>query len=120
VDGSIIGTYTTRAVAQEALDEYRYEHLRRQPAPLPTRPICGDELAALWAADRDTALRFLASLTPVQLGAQAILHSRWLWQAHGKIVDPLEIGRRYQQALAVVLDEMTDAAGAAIPMQQAA
>jgi hypothetical protein len=120
VDGSVIGTYATRAAAQEALDEYRYERLRRQPAPLPTRPMCGAELAALWAADRDAALRFLAALTPIQLGAQAMLHSRWLWQAHGKVVEPVEIVRRYQHALAMVLDEMTDAAGSAIPLQQAA
>jgi hypothetical protein len=120
VDGSVIGTYTTRAAAQEALDEDRYERLRRQPAPLPTRPMCGDELAALWAADRDAALRFLASLTPVQLGAQAMLYSRWLWQAHGRSIDPLEIGRWYQQALADFRDSLMDAPVAAIPMQQAA
>lgn len=115
VDGRVIGTYTTRAAAQEALDEYRYEHLRRQSAHLPSEPLSGDELAALWKHDRHSALGFLADLSPGDLIVQALIHSQWLRQTRGTLLEPAEIVRRYQRALAVFLSEHAPAHPIALP-----
>jgi hypothetical protein len=101
LDDQVIGTFATHAAAQEALDAARYAHLRRQPAPVPSRPLSGADLAALWAHDRAATVRFLAGLAPTELGMQALLHSQWLQTAHGRTVDPLELVQRYQRILTV-------------------
>jgi hypothetical protein len=82
---------------------------------LPYEPLSGEELASLWASDRDAALRFLAELSPGDLIVQALLHSQWLLQTRGKLIEPVEIVRRYQRAIAVLLTEH-----APIAFQQAA
>jgi hypothetical protein len=104
--------------AQGALDEYRYDRLRRPSPLLPNEPLSGEELAALWASDRDAALRFLAELSPGDLVVQALRHSQWLLQQHNKLIEPVEIVRRYQQAMAVLLHDQMPAHQT--PLKQAA
>lgn len=115
VDGRVIGSFASHAAAQEALDDYVYDRLRFPHAKLPTAPLSGDELAALWASDRNAALRFLADLSPGDLIVQALIHSQWLRQTRGTLLEPAEIVRRYQRALAVFLREHAPAHPIALP-----
>jgi hypothetical protein len=118
VDGSVLGSFPTRAAAQEALDEHRYDRLLRQQPLLPDEPLSGSELATLWASDRNAALRFLAELSPGDLVVQALRHSQWLLQQHNTLIEPVEIVRRYQQAVAVFLHDQMPAHPT--PLKQAA